>query len=219
MPETALILIECQDGDITQSSLRMLTAARSITDGPVHAVLIGHDLESCAEQIAASGVDAVHVVDHAEYEQYRVLPYTRAMESAIDASAASLVLMATTSMSRDLAPRLAARRSALLATDCLTLELHGDANQADVSFAWTWLSEGGEWRMPCRSSVICGVLTPRSIPAPSALEGCSEELLPRLGDAEGRLRARSEALGPASCSNGSTSAVAQTSSPNCHRKG
>jgi electron transfer flavoprotein alpha subunit len=105
----------------------MLTASRALTDGAVHAVVIGCDIGAVAEKVATFGVDAVHVVDHPDFEFYRVLPYTRAMLSGIDASAASLVLMATTPMSRDVAPRLAARCNAMLATDCLSAELQGEA--------------------------------------------------------------------------------------------
>ena len=127
MSDTARIFIEHRGGSVTPSSLCMLTAARDLTDGAIHAVIIGHDIGSLAEQVAMTGVDAVHVVDHADFEHYRVLPYTRAVESAIDTAGASLILMATTSTSRDLAPRLAARRDAMMATDCLTVELQGDA--------------------------------------------------------------------------------------------
>ncbi|MDP6986792.1 MAG: electron transfer flavoprotein subunit alpha/FixB family protein [Phycisphaerales bacterium] len=127
MSGTTLILIEYRDGEIAPSSLSMLTAARGLTGGAVHAVVIGCDIGGVAEKIATAGVDAVHVVDQEDFKHYRVLPYTRAMQSAIDTSAASIVLMATTSMSRDLAPRLAARCDATMATDCLSAELQGDA--------------------------------------------------------------------------------------------
>ena len=125
MPDTALILIEHRGGEVAPASLCMLTAARALTQGPVHAVVIGRDVGDVAETVAGFGVDTVHVVDHEDFEYYRVLPYTRALQSAIQASAASLVLMATTSMSRDLAPRLAARCGAAMATDCLSAEMQG----------------------------------------------------------------------------------------------
>jgi electron transfer flavoprotein alpha subunit len=52
------------------------------------------------------------------------MPYTRALCAAIDQARAKVVLLATTSMSRDLAPRVAARLGAALATDCTDITRH-----------------------------------------------------------------------------------------------
>ncbi len=126
MAASALILVEHRDRCITPSSLRMLTAARTLGATEVHALIIGCDPGPLGEQVAAAGADAVHVVDGAEFAHPTVLPYVRAMECAIDAAEASLVLMAATPMSHDVAPRLAARRGGLLATDCLKVQWQGD---------------------------------------------------------------------------------------------
>jgi len=120
-----LVYVEHRNGAASGASLRMFTAARSIasaTGGAVHAVVVGHDVSELANHVAGIGADQVHVTDGPAFEHYRVLPFARAVEAAVGAADAGVVLFATSSLSRDLAPRLAARLDAALATDCLDVE-------------------------------------------------------------------------------------------------
>jgi electron transfer flavoprotein alpha subunit len=129
MSEDVLVTIEHRDGTLSPASLRMLTAARELTaatGGAVQAMIIGHRIAGLAGELAAAGPDQVFVVDGPEFEQYRVLPFARAVEAAVATGGAGLVLFATSSLSRDLAPRLAARLEAALATDCLAISREGD---------------------------------------------------------------------------------------------
>ncbi len=124
MAENVLVYIEQRNGSLCPASLRMFTAARLVTAGPggaVHAVVVGHEVSELANEAADAGADHVHIADRPELEHYRALPYTRAVEAAVTASGADVVLFATSSLSRDLAPRLAARLDAALATDCLSI--------------------------------------------------------------------------------------------------
>ncbi len=127
MSKNTLVFIEHRDGAITPASLRMVTAAKSVTDAEVHAVVIGHGVTPIAEQAAVIGVDNVHVLDDESLQQYSVLPYTRAMDAAIEASAAAVVVLAASGLTRDFAPRLAARHNGLMATDCTSVERIGES--------------------------------------------------------------------------------------------
>jgi electron transfer flavoprotein alpha subunit len=124
MAENVLVYLEQRSGVIAPASLRMFTAAQLITTdtgGAVHAVIVGHQVADLADELAKTGADHVHVVDAPALEHYRALPYTRVIEAAVAAASAGVVLFATSCLSRDLAPRLAARLDAALATDCLGL--------------------------------------------------------------------------------------------------
>lgn len=128
MLDTVLVFIEQREGCIKPASLEMLTAARELTKesgGEVHAVLMGHNITDLAGSVARLGVSCVHQIDDPELKSYRVLPYARALCAAIEATQAKLVLLATSSMSRDLAPRAAARVGAALATNCVEVATEG----------------------------------------------------------------------------------------------
>jgi len=103
----------------------MVTAAKSVSGGEVYAVVIGNGVMQIAEHVATTGVDGVFVIDDEALSQYTVLPYARAMDAAISAADASVVVLAASGTTRDLAPRLAARHNALMATDCTSATLTG----------------------------------------------------------------------------------------------
>jgi electron transfer flavoprotein alpha subunit len=118
-----LVFVEHRAGTVHPASLQMFTAARALADGgAVNAVVIGQDVGAAAEAAAKHGAAQVYVADDPELGLYRAMPYARALCAAIEQDQPALVLMATTSMSRDVAPRVAARIKAALATDCLEVE-------------------------------------------------------------------------------------------------
>ena len=125
MANNILIFIEQRSGRIHPASRQMFTIAQILAaaqGGEVHAVIIGAGVDELIEIAGRHGAQTVHVADDPELDLYRALPYTRTLSVAIDAAGANIVLMATTSLSRDLAPRVAARTGAALATDCLSVE-------------------------------------------------------------------------------------------------
>ena len=59
MAENVLVYLEQRNGVLSPGSLRLLTAARRITDatgGAVHALLVGHEVAALAGSAAASSV-------------------------------------------------------------------------------------------------------------------------------------------------------------------
>ena len=122
MPGNVLVFVEQRMGQIHRPSLQMFTLARQLTEqtgGQIHAVVLGEGISQVAENIGQYGPSTTHVADNPEFHFYRVMPYVRALCTAITEAHAGIVLMATSSLSRDLAPRIAARMHAALATDCL----------------------------------------------------------------------------------------------------
>jgi electron transfer flavoprotein alpha subunit len=127
MPKNTLVFMEHRDGALTPASLCMVTAAKAVAEAEVHAVVLGSGVEAIADQASVSGVDAVFVIDDDALGQYTVLPFARAMDAAIEASQSSVVVMPASGLTRDLAPRVAARHAALMATDCTAIERKGES--------------------------------------------------------------------------------------------
>jgi electron transfer flavoprotein alpha subunit len=130
MAANVLVHIEQRQGRIHPASLQLFTPARELaaaTGGEVHAVIIGDGVADLAEIAARHGAGRVHLADDPKLGLYRAAPHARALCAAIDAANAAVVLLATTSLTRDLAPRAAARARAALATDCLDVAREGDA--------------------------------------------------------------------------------------------
>ncbi len=127
MADNILIFVEQRAGQINRASLQMFTLARQLCDqtgGQIHAVTIGDNISELTETISQYGPSTIHIADCSDLGFYRAMPYTIAICKSIKESDASIVLMATTSMSRDLAPRIAARTKAALATDCIEVSLN-----------------------------------------------------------------------------------------------
>jgi electron transfer flavoprotein alpha subunit len=127
-----LVFIERRDGKTHPASLQALSAARTIAlaqGSPIHAVVLGAQLAPVTDELRGLGPGVVHVADHPSLAAYRVRPFAAALDAAVAASGADVLLMATTFLSRDLAPRLAARASlrngASIATDVMELAAEG----------------------------------------------------------------------------------------------
>jgi electron transfer flavoprotein alpha subunit len=125
MAGSVLVFVEQREGKVHPASLQMFTAARQLAgpgNGGIHAVIIGDGLKPAADIAARQGAELVYLVDDSELRLYSAVPYTRALSAAIEQDDPALLLMATTSMTRDLAPRVAARVKGALATDCVEVE-------------------------------------------------------------------------------------------------
>ncbi len=127
MGDAVLVFIEVRDGRIHSGSLQALTPAQELAGSDsVHAVIIGHQVDAIAKTLCQYGASNVHVIDAPEFEFYRAQTYTAALARAIETVDPRVLLLATTFMGRDLAPRVAVRTGAALATDCTAVEAHDD---------------------------------------------------------------------------------------------
>ncbi|MCH8853292.1 MAG: electron transfer flavoprotein subunit alpha/FixB family protein [Planctomycetes bacterium] len=123
-----LIFAEQRGGDLHPAVRQLLTAAREIDGGAeITVCLVGAGLTTLASELSTCGVAGVVAVDDPKLERYRPQPYSNALSAAIDKVQPNLVLLPATFMGRDLAPRVAARCNAALATDCVEAKLDGDA--------------------------------------------------------------------------------------------
>jgi electron transfer flavoprotein alpha subunit len=125
---TILTFAEQRDGKLRRASLEVLSEARRLA-GPlgatVTAVLIGPGSESLSGELAAYGADRVQVFDDPAFGAYATEAYARALAQAIADAKPSVVLVPFTATGKDLAPRVAARVGAGLASDCVGLSVSG----------------------------------------------------------------------------------------------
>ncbi len=121
---TILTFAEQRDGKLRRASLEVVSEARRLAGAlgaTVTAVLVGPGSESLSGELAAYGADRVLVFDDAALAAYATEPYARALAQAIAEAKPSVVLVPFTAMGKDLAPRVAARVGAGLASDCVSL--------------------------------------------------------------------------------------------------
>jgi len=150
MPKAILTFAEQRDGKLRRASLEAVSEARRLAaalgDGRVEAVLVGSGVAELAGELGAHGADRVHVFDHAGLAAYATEPYARAVAQVVEAIRPWAVLVPFTSLGKDLAPRVAAKAGAGLASDCVALGVKDGrlearrpmyAGKAYATVAWT----------------------------------------------------------------------------------
>ncbi|HEY49243.1 MAG TPA: electron transfer flavoprotein subunit alpha/FixB family protein [Dehalococcoidia bacterium] len=105
-------IAEHKDGKLEDSSLLLAAEARSIADNldeDVAALIIGHGIRDLAQGFRPYGVDKAFVFEDKLLETYSPEFYVDVMSQLIGPNKPSVILFATSPLSNDLAPRLAAR--------------------------------------------------------------------------------------------------------------
>jgi electron transfer flavoprotein alpha subunit len=125
---TILTFAEQRDGKLRRASLEVVSEARRLAGAlgaTVTAVVIGPWTESLAGELGSYGADRVLAFDDAAFGTYATEAYARALAQAIGDARPAVVLVPFTAMGKDLAPRVAAKVGAGLASDCVGLEAKG----------------------------------------------------------------------------------------------
>lgn len=116
---------ELRDGVVKKPSVEALTKARQLGDvsgAKVAVLLLGGDVEEKGRETAAYGADILYLVEHDELDPYRTEPFAKAIADLASEKKPLAILLPATSQGKDLAPRIAARLGAGLATDCVEVE-------------------------------------------------------------------------------------------------
>jgi len=115
------VVIEHLRGQVSDLSYVMLAAARVLanaTGGKVIAVLLGHDVESLARDLAA---DRVLYIEHAAFADFSSDAYQRTLENVIKEHAPRAVLFGDTTIGGDVAAWLSTRLNLPLVSACRTV--------------------------------------------------------------------------------------------------
>jgi len=125
-----LVFLEQRAGEIKKTSFEAVAEARRLADaglgGDVIAILAGAPgAEASAAQAGTYGADQVWFAADQAFARYQPEGYAAAVVAAQQKSGAGTVLFCAGAMGKDLAPRVAARLGAGLASDCTQLGLEG----------------------------------------------------------------------------------------------
>lgn len=154
------VLVELLGGTVRHASLELLGKAGQLADGQnghVVAVLLGGPaVAEHVDRLAAHGADAVYVAADARLEPYTTEVHTAVVADAIRARRPAAVLVPSTSMGRDLAPRVAARLGLGLTGDCIDLRMGSDGRLVQYKPAF-----GGNVVAPIRSRTLPDMATVR----------------------------------------------------------
>lgn len=134
MSNDILVFAEQRGGKLHPAAAQIVTPARDLagkTGGRVVACVIGGDLGAAVDAIDRAGVDAIVTVSDPSLEQYTATRYRSALAAVIAKVQPRIVLLPATFMGRDLAPRVAVRCNAALATDVVELTI-GSGGGLDV---------------------------------------------------------------------------------------
>jgi electron transfer flavoprotein alpha subunit len=115
-----LVVAEVKGSEPKKVSYELLTLAKSMAGdlgGAVSALVIGNDLGSVADKLAAYGAAKVYVADGVD--KYNTEGFAKIVNDVVGQESPGVVLFGATSMGRDLAPRLAARIDAGFVADCI----------------------------------------------------------------------------------------------------
>lgn len=125
------VFAEQEEGTIRKVAFEILSEARKIAETkgePLCAVCLGKDIASLGDKFAPYGADKVYLVGHELLGQYTTDGYTKAISDLISQEQPAIVLFGATVMGKDLAPKVAARQGAGLATDCIEIKLNDSGN-------------------------------------------------------------------------------------------
>jgi electron transfer flavoprotein alpha subunit len=128
------VFIEQEEGRINEVSLELLTKAQELTrtlKSQVWALFCGYQIQPLAEKVIQHGADRVMLVDHAELEVYRTLPYSRVATNLVKERQPYVFIIGATPIGRDLAPRVASAARVGLTADCTDLQIGDYTSKKD----------------------------------------------------------------------------------------
>jgi electron transfer flavoprotein alpha subunit len=141
-----LVFIEQRDGKIRKASLEALSLARRLAGTPVAAVLPGKGVSALTADLGRFGAGTVYVADRDDLALYSSQGYVGALDAASKKENPDAVLIAATSMGKDVAPRFAARNDVGVLADVMELRV-----EADRLVGWRPVYSG-----KARAEVDCG---------------------------------------------------------------
>ena len=134
MTNDILIFAEQREDKVHPAALQIVTPAKDLaakSGGQVVACVVGDKTDATCQAVEGAGADKIVTVSDPSLGMYSVLRYRTAVAAVLEKVQPKVVLLPATFMGRDLAPRLAAKVGAALATDAVELKL-GDDGGMDV---------------------------------------------------------------------------------------
>lgn len=128
MTNKFLVFVEQRDGQIKKSSLEVVNqACKSATElnADVEVVIIGDAIDNL-QALGNYGINKVTHLKNTDLANYSVSAYSKLLLEFAQETDANLIMFANTAMGKDLAPYLAIKLNAAIATDCVELSTSDD---------------------------------------------------------------------------------------------
>lgn len=128
MADLILVVAELDGGTPKKITYELLNAARQVApdlDAEIGVVVLGDglDADALAGELGSRGADVLYVADDSGLGDYNVEPHAAALQQIISDEEPSAVFFGMTAIGRELAPRVAAKVKAGLASDIVGLEV------------------------------------------------------------------------------------------------
>jgi electron transfer flavoprotein alpha subunit len=122
-----LVFVETKDDQIKNSSLELLSKANKIskeTSSALHALIAHAGNDAWTTKLGEYGVTKVYYTPSAG-KDYNPETYANALEAVAKKSSATLVLATSSSITKDVMPKFAARMDAGMISECTSLDVVG----------------------------------------------------------------------------------------------
>ncbi len=128
MARNVLVVGELEGGEINSTTAELLGAASRLAGGgSVSVTLLGEQAGPAAPGAFAAGAGRAFVCGDGAYDEFRPDQWTEAVREVVGQCSADVVLMAQSSVGRDLGPRLAFGLDTAVGMDCIAVEDDGGA--------------------------------------------------------------------------------------------
>ena len=120
------VFVEQEGGRIADVSLELVSKGAELAARlgvKTEALLLGNNVESCVDTLAAYGCDTVYLAQDKRLEPFTVLPFARTIMKLVLEYKPNILLFGATMKGRELAPRIASEKKAGLTADCTALAI------------------------------------------------------------------------------------------------
>jgi electron transfer flavoprotein alpha subunit len=184
-----LAIAETRSGELRKVALEAVTAARQLAEstsgGEVHAIVFGAPgIASRIDALGKHGADAVIVVEHAALGASNPEVVSATVAERAKSGGYRYIVGSASQTGRDIAPRVAAKLGAAMASDVISLQADGDA--LVVRHPGYWGKVIATYRVAGSPAVVTlrpGAITPQE----SARAGKVETATPALDPSQARV--------------------------------
>jgi electron transfer flavoprotein alpha subunit len=120
------VFAEQREGELRQVSLELLGLGRRLADElgvALEAVLLGQGVEALSRELIAAGAELVLLAEHPLLQNYQTECYAKVLSNLIAERRPEILLVGSTTLGRDLAPRLSTRLGTGLMADCIDFSI------------------------------------------------------------------------------------------------
>jgi len=124
MSQGIMVVAEQSDGVFRKVTFEILSEGKRIANRlgvQLTVVVLGADVEVCAQELQAYGPDRILAVENALLGEYLTDTYTHALSQVVQTEDPGILLFGASIQGKDLSSRLAARLDAPLAADCVAI--------------------------------------------------------------------------------------------------